>query len=155
MKNNLQFLKQRAILFLLLCTFCAATRAIAQEYSIKGKIIDQETNTPVANATVQVKGTSKGTTTDSTGAFTLSGLSSNAATLQVTHLGFQPFEVAATAGDGVAISLPKNLREIEGVDIAGSKRNVLKDPTIKRAAPLFELFNLKLSLKSSSKVCLP
>src|SRR3954447_16738844 len=66
----------------------------AQQRTITGKVVDDKNN-PLSNASVLVKGTTKGTTTNETGAFTLS-VPANATTLVVSSVNFTSQEVSIT-----------------------------------------------------------
>lgn len=56
---------------------------------IRGIIKDQDTNEPIANATIMVKGTSKGTVTDSLGRFKIMVNDKSTITLEVTGLNYE------------------------------------------------------------------
>ena len=80
-----------------------ANYAGAQSRSISGRVTDEK-NSPVANASVIVKGTKIGTTTNTDGAFTLS-VPANAKALVVSSVNFEPYEVQIGAGSTVNVSL--------------------------------------------------
>ena len=56
---------------------------------ITGTVVDAETNEPLPGATVVIKGTQNGTTTDFDGLFSISGASIGD-TLVITYIGFEP-----------------------------------------------------------------
>lgn len=64
----------RTFILSLLAFFFAFSSAFAQERTLTGKVTDKD-GAGVAGATVRVKGTSKGTTTDGDGAYKLEGVS--------------------------------------------------------------------------------
>lgn len=96
----------------------------AQNKTITGKIVD-ETNAPVVGASVTVKNSTVGTTTNENGAFTLS-VPESAQTLLVSFVGYASKEVAIT-GSSVSVSLMKsvisNLDEVVVVGY-GTQRKV-------------------------------
>ncbi len=65
---------------------------VAQNCSVKGKVINAVNNTPVPYASIQVKGMNSGTITDESGNFTLSGLKPGNIKLLVSSLGYQATE---------------------------------------------------------------
>ncbi len=79
--------KTFTLLVLLFCTYAAQ----AQTRTINGQVTDDK-NSPVANASVTVKGTTKGTTTNENGQFTLS-VTSTATTLVITSINYATMEV--------------------------------------------------------------
>ncbi len=82
----------------LLCfvMLCMSTTLMAQ-HRITGSILD-EADAPIIGATVVIKGSVQGTTTDVNGNFTLT-VPEAGATLTVTYVGYTPVEVAVTAAE--------------------------------------------------------
>ena len=72
---------------LMLCVFCY-TNIIAQEISIKGKIIDKATKEALIGANVQIKGTNFGAITEVNGNFEIKAYVKLPIILEVTYLGF-------------------------------------------------------------------
>lgn len=70
-------------------TFAVREHDTIPAKEICGTIKDQDTNEPIANATIMVKGTSKGTVSDSLGRFKLLVTDKSAITLEVTGLGYE------------------------------------------------------------------
>jgi TonB-linked SusC/RagA family outer membrane protein len=70
---------------------------LAQQVTVKGRITDSKTNTPLAGATVRVKNDKASATSDANGNFTISAPSSESI-ISITYVGYQVFEVKA--GDG-------------------------------------------------------
>lgn len=81
-KNLIQFLLAA---FLMIC--CGVTISYAQT-TVKGKVVDAETEEPMIGASVMVAGTTQGTVTDIDGYFTLKTSSSNV-TLEFKYLGYK------------------------------------------------------------------
>ncbi len=71
---------------MLLC--CMVTSAVAQTVTVKGKLLDAETNEPLIGASVAVKGTTVGTVTDMDGNFSLD-ISASRPTLLFTYVGYK------------------------------------------------------------------
>ena len=77
---------------LILCCFALYTgQAVAQTHTIMGTVLDGN-GAPVAGASVALKGTSRGTSTDNTGSFILT-VPENAKTLVISAINFAALEV--------------------------------------------------------------
>lgn len=71
---------------------------------VKGKVINKETSAPIADASVVVKGTNRGTATNSRGEFEIEA--AEGAVLVISSVGFEPYEVkVTTAADALVIGL--------------------------------------------------
>ncbi|MFM2145326.1 MAG: hypothetical protein RL732_162 [Bacteroidota bacterium] len=78
---------------------------LAQNRTIKGKVLSGKDNTPIAGATVGVKGSPGGTTTIADGSFSISAPAGNV-TLVISYVGYTSQEVAVSAGNNtVSVSL--------------------------------------------------
>jgi len=93
----------RKILMLMLGVFALCTQLWAQNRTVTGTVTDA-TGTGVPNASVRVKGTSLGTTTSATGAFSIS-VPANASTLIISSVGFAEREVAIGTQNTVTATL--------------------------------------------------
>lgn len=99
----------------------------ARQAGITGKITDSKDGTPIANATVKVKG-GGATVTDPDGMFTLPHVAAGA-TLEVSSIGYLTKMVKIVAGKTISIQLnydPKSLSEVvvTGVGVATSKKKI-------------------------------
>lgn len=115
--------------FLLLFALSSVV-AFAQTNTIRGTVVD-ETNQPLAGATVTVKGTQKSTGTDTNGKFLLSGLPSGSVTLQVTFVGYLLSEkVVQVSGNVTAnFSLAPAAKDLNEVVVIGYGTQKKKDLT--------------------------
>jgi TonB-linked SusC/RagA family outer membrane protein len=103
----------RKLLMLLLGVLCLCTQVLAQNRSISGRITN-ELGEGIANASVNVKGTTTGTVTNSNGAFTLN-VGPAARTLVISSVGFQTKEItidSKTSYDVRLMSDPQNMNEV-------------------------------------------
>lgn len=91
--------------------------------SITGSVLDAQTATPVAGATVKLIGTDKGSVTDSTGKFSLDAPAT--ATLQVSFVGFKTTTVKAR-DRFFTIELVPEVAQLQTVEVMG---RVAKDYT--------------------------
>ncbi|OSY87398.1 hypothetical protein WH52_10985 [Tenacibaculum holothuriorum] len=101
MKHN--FLSLRKTLFLL--TFLSSFSLLAQT-TLKGKVLDKTTNEPLPGASVMVKGSYSGSTTDFDGNFTFSTKHPLPLTLNVTFVGYNSKELTVTnANEEIVVAL--------------------------------------------------
>lgn len=86
---------KRKLTLLLACLLAGIGLVIAQTpKKVTGTVISEEDNQPVVGASVLVKGTNVGTTTNIDGKFTINNVPSSARTLQISYVGMQTQEVA-------------------------------------------------------------
>ncbi|MGH2554020.1 MAG: carboxypeptidase-like regulatory domain-containing protein [Chitinophagaceae bacterium] len=98
MRKIFQFLFILSLGFLLL-----PVTIQAQERTISGTIVSDDSKTPLAGVTVKVKGTKTITQTDANGKFSIKIKPGE--TLQISYVGYQNYEVKPGSGDVVGISL--------------------------------------------------
>jgi hypothetical protein len=92
---------------------CLTTDDSRFTIDITGKVTDADGN-PLAGATVKVKGSNKGTTTNNDGVFVLKGVDENA-TLEISFVGYETYTVAVNNKSSIVASLkvkPENLNEV-------------------------------------------
>src|SRR5258706_6898534 len=86
----------------------------AQDKTVTGKVTDSKDGTPVAGATVQVKGTRTATSTRNDGTFSITA--SQNATLVITSIGYESQEVSVAGKTNVEVSFVpsagSNLNEV-------------------------------------------
>jgi len=88
--------------------------------TITGTVVDGELGGPLPGASVMVKGTSVGTSTDFDGNFTLE-VNQASGTLVVSYIGFVTKNIAFSATGSVgSISLSPDAEELEGVVVVGT-----------------------------------
>ena len=80
---------------LLLVALFFATAAVFGQTKITGKVVD-ETNEPLPSASIVVKGTTNGTSTDFDGNFTITA-SDNSGVLVISFVGYETKEVSFSA----------------------------------------------------------
>lgn len=127
------------ILFFLLGIF-AAPALQAQTQTIRGAVIDRQSEMPLIGATVELVHPSdaKGTTTDVDGAFALTGVPVGRQELRISYLGYQPVtlpNVLVTAGKEVwlEIKLEESLVALNEVVV---KAAVAKDKAVNDMATI-------------------
>ncbi|MFI3292022.1 MAG: TonB-dependent receptor [Rikenellaceae bacterium] len=96
----------------------AATTSVSAA-SLKGKVIDKSTNEPLIGATIMVKGTTKGVTTDIDGSFEID-LDRKPQTLSIAYISYTTQEVAVegkSKHDDMMIHLESDSQQIDAVKV--------------------------------------
>lgn len=91
--------------------------AFSQKFTVTGKIIDA-TGQPVSGATVTEKGTTNGTQTKNDGTFSIPVNSGNA-TLVISHIGYDPQEIAVGNQHEISVSLKTAANSLNEVVVVG------------------------------------
>lgn len=111
-----RLLARAGALALLLMVF--AMNVFAQGKTVTGKVTDSKDGTPVANASVTIKGTSRGTTTDAGGNFRIA-VDNNNAVLVISSVGFTEYELTVGAQTDFAITLAAAQGTLNEVVVVG------------------------------------
>ncbi len=107
----------RRILPILCGLLLLASQVWAQTRQVTGKVADASGN-PVPNASVFIKGTSSGTTTNSDGTFTIT-VPANARALVISSVGLERQEVNISGKNSVNISLQNSNQDLQEVVVTG------------------------------------
>ncbi len=90
---------------------------LAQDVSVSGRVTSSDDGSALPGVSVQVKGTTRGTTTDASGNYRLSVPAS--ARLVFSFIGFNPQEVAVGNRSTVSVSLQSNAQDLGEVVVTG------------------------------------
>lgn len=104
------------ILCLIVAVQAFAVMAFAQNISVKGHVTD-ENNSPVVGASVIVKGTKVGASTDSKGDFTISA--AKGATLVISAINYLPKEIKVADEASITVVLSKSDKALGEVIVIG------------------------------------
>ncbi|MEY2835097.1 MAG: hypothetical protein RLZZ557_759 [Bacteroidota bacterium] len=115
----------RKILLLLCSVLLLAGQLIAQNRTVSGKVSDAS-GAPVANASVIVKGTRTGTTTNANGNFSFS-VPAGAKIIVISAIGLAPQEYPIPANGTISATLQQDDRKMEEVIITGYQTRRKKD----------------------------
>lgn len=130
--------------FLLMLGFIIS--ALAQNRTVEGKATDVNGN-PISNASVVVRGTSIGTTTDANGHYSLS-VPTNASTLVFSSINFEPQEVRISGGRASATLSAADAKKGDEVIVTGYTRRKRKDEagaiTTVRGSDINDMANVSL-----------
>ncbi len=105
----------------------ASSLAFAQK-KISGKVLDGESGSGLPGATITVKNTSKGTSTDANGAYSIE-VPANTTTLVVSSIGFTPQEVSIGNKSTIDVTLRLDSKALDEVIVTGYGSQSKKDIT--------------------------
>ncbi len=108
------------------------------QQSISG-IVTDESDMPLPGATVMVKGTTNGTTTDFDGKFVINADAD--AILEISYLGYSPKEVAVNGQSQLVVKLEPNAAQLNDVVVVGYGTQKRSDVTGAIASVKSENFN--------------
>jgi TonB-linked SusC/RagA family outer membrane protein len=115
------------LLNLLLIISCSAT-LFAQGLTVSGNVYDADTNSPLPGASVVVKGSNTGTTTDFDGNFTLQNLNADDL-LVISFIGYEAFEVIANSATPVSVALQSSSSNLDEIVVIGYGTTTKKEVT--------------------------
>ena len=107
----------RLLLLLVLLTSLLPA-AFSQSYTVSGRVTSAQNNGPLIGASVSVKGSSAGTTTNETGAFSLS-VSNSPATIVISYLGMVTVERQVTGATTINVTLQEASGQLDEVVVVG------------------------------------
>ena len=108
---------RRNLLNSLLLSLLFCLPLLAQDVSVSGRVTSSDDSSVLPGVSVQVKGTTRGTTTDASGDFKIS-VPANAR-LVFSYIGFNPQEVAVGNRSTVNVSLQSNAQDLGEVVVTG------------------------------------
>ena len=114
-----QFISERQSLLRMIgvvCLFLMTGQLFAQSGTVSGRITDSKQE-PLIGANVLVKGTSKGTTTDTDGSFSLQA--NQGETLTFSYIGYLPQETVIRDFSPLSVVLQEDLQGMEEVVVIG------------------------------------
>lgn len=118
MKKNLLKLLVSKKLLSILFVLCVSS-VIAQTGTVSGKVADEK-GQPISGASVVVKGTKKGTTTDRNGIFTLENVKPGKVILIISSVGFGEKQVVVNdAAQAVSVALEDASKSVDEVVVTG------------------------------------
>ena len=107
----------RVFTLVLAVFFNAQYQVNAQSGTTVTGTVTGETNAPLAGVSVQVKGTTRGTTTDAQGAFSIQAASSDV--LVISYVGYTAQEVTVGSQTTISVKLSTSGQELQSVVVVG------------------------------------
>ncbi|GAC1309536.1 MAG: TonB-dependent receptor [Mucilaginibacter sp.] len=129
---------------LVLFCFLFINSAFAQNISVKGKVTDAATGETLVGVSVSVKGTTQGTQTDVSGAYSIAAPAN--ATLSFTYIGYASQDVVVNGRNNIDVKLQAENNQLQQVvvvgygtqrkiDVTGSVSTVKGDEIAKQSSP--------------------
>lgn len=100
-----------------LCVLLTGLSSMAQVKTVTGKITSSDDSGPLPGASVKVKGSTTGTSTDSNGSFTIQ-VPSSSAVLVVSLIGYKTQEVTVGNRTTIALALASDSQQLEEVTVS-------------------------------------
>ncbi|MEH0157810.1 TonB-dependent receptor [Limibacter armeniacum] len=110
-------MKMRSLLLSLLCTLMMPLALFAQDRAVSGTITD-ENNEPLPGVTIVVKGTTRGTTTNLDGQYTLS-VNADQEVMVISYIGYLPKEVVVGALTTFDWQMQLDAEQLEEIVVIG------------------------------------
>ncbi|MGF7138166.1 SusC/RagA family TonB-linked outer membrane protein [Roseimarinus sediminis] len=104
------------MIFLLSASISLPALAVSQQMEVTGKVVTADDQTPIIGATVVIKGTTRGTTTDIDGNFSIEASAGDL--LLVSFIGYAPRELAAESSN-MLIELEEEVTGLDEVVVIG------------------------------------
>ncbi|WP_460892524.1 SusC/RagA family TonB-linked outer membrane protein [Rufibacter soli] len=114
-------MKKLYTMLTLFLAICSMGDLAAQDRQISGRVLSASDGTPVIGASVVVKGTTVGTNTDASGAYTIS-VPPTASTLVVSFIGFAAQEVAIGGRTSIDIKMQPDVQQLKEVVVTAFGR---------------------------------
>src|SRR5438105_4482823 len=102
--------------------------SLAQQKTITGKIVAQETREPLQGVTVSVKGSSTTVTTNKEGAFSIV-VPSNESVLEISYVGYSPQEMQVGSQTSITVSMANADNKLGEVVVVGYGTQRKRDVT--------------------------
>ena len=110
--------KTKFLLTFLGCFLLIASVDSVKAQTVSGTVVSATDNQPLNGVTVQLEGSTRATSTDGAGHYTLSGVSANDS-LTFSFVGFQPQTVATNGRSTINISLQATASSLDQVVVVG------------------------------------
>ncbi|RZK66099.1 MAG: SusC/RagA family TonB-linked outer membrane protein, partial [Pedobacter sp.] len=100
-----------------LCVLLTGLSSMAQVKTVTGKITSSDDSGPLPGASVKIKGSTTGTSTDSNGSFTIQ-VPSSSAVLVISLIGYKTQEVTVGNRTTIALALASDSQQLEEVTVS-------------------------------------
>ncbi|MBW3470047.1 SusC/RagA family TonB-linked outer membrane protein [Arthrospiribacter ruber] len=138
MRNYLQ--KMKALMLITVLMICSMAVANAQGREVTGTVLDASFGDPLPGVTVLVKGTTRGTTTDLDGRYTIS-VQPGDEVLVFSFVGFSPREVMIGNQSTINVDLDEDVQSLQEAVVIGYGTQDKKEITSAVASVSSEQFN--------------
>ena len=118
----------RKLLFTVLMHSLLMTAAYAQDKQVSGRVTSQDDGSSIPGVNIVVQGTSKGTTTDADGNYTIQ-LSSSENSLVFTFVGFKPLTLQVDGRSTIDVVMEPDITSLDEIVVVGYGTQREKDLT--------------------------
>jgi len=118
----------RSLLYFFTFLFFVPLKIFAQDVTVTGTVVDQDSKSPLADVTVQLKGTKSGATTDATGKYSLK-VPSLTGTLVFSNVGYGNQEIEIRGKANIDVNLSQASSNLNEVVVIGYGTAAKKDLT--------------------------
>ncbi|HMF70972.1 MAG TPA: carboxypeptidase-like regulatory domain-containing protein, partial [Flavitalea sp.] len=118
----------RSLLYFFTFLFFVPLKIFAQDVTVTGTVVDQDSKSPLADVTVLLKGTKTGTTTDASGKYSLR-VPSLSGTLVFTNVGYGNQEIEIKGKATIDVNLSQASSNLNEVVVIGYGTAAKKDLT--------------------------
>ncbi len=115
--HRMLLFRAKALCLFLIGIFYALSTLHAQDQRVTGRVVSGESNAPLVGVSVQVKGTSSGTTTDGNGNYSI--VAPTGSTLTFGYVGFTLQEVVVGSGGTVNVTMLSTSAALNEVVVIG------------------------------------
>ncbi len=127
-KTRFMNLKLTIRMLLAMACFVCSTSLFAQQKTVTGKVINQQTKEPLPGVTVNVKGTGTSTVTGTDGSFSISVPNANSV-LVFSYSGFAVQEIGSNQAGPYAVTLVPGVNKLDEVVVVGFGTTKRRDLT--------------------------
>src|SRR5450755_1169873 len=126
--------------------------AVFAQRTVTGKIVNKDTQQPVANATVRVRGSVDATQTDNSGAFSIN-VQKNGAELEITSIGYETIVIPVAGKTDIGmVQLAISIGNLNEVFVTGYTSQKKKDIT--GAVSIVNIADMKATPSGSTEALL-
>ena len=111
-------MKKHLLLFITIL-LCSSKFVFAQNINVKGTVSDAATKEKLIGVTVIVKGTTRGTTTDANGQFSISASPNDV--LVIKYTGYKKIEISVSGQTSLTILLENDVSQLNEVVLVGTR----------------------------------
>lgn len=119
----------RKVLFLTALLFCLSSMAWAQNRTLTGRVVNNESGVALSGASITVKGTTKGAVSDADGKFSISIPAKGNTVLVITSMGFVSQELVVSNQTALNVNLVPETKALEDVVVVGYGERRKRDLT--------------------------
>lgn len=131
--NQLNLIRMKRNL-LIICLMAFSSFAIAQTGTIKGRILDPDTNESLIGANAVISGTTQGATTDVDGYFTINNVEAGNVSLNISFIGYRSITQSVTVNAGQTTDIGEVKLEYSMIGL--SEIEVIASIAIDRKTPV-------------------